>query len=110
MDTIYLVIITVVMLIISAIATGTVISIKFTKKGDPDDDLNLNTLSAESLLEVVAGTPLSELFGEGDNVEIVIKTNGHPVAGKEYAATKLCGHVKLTNGTEPNFTPSAHIV
>lgn len=92
MDTLYLAIITVIMLVISALATGSAISNKTAKK---DNDLNLNTLSAESLLEVVADKALIELFEEGDAVEIVIKTNGRTVAGKEYLVTSLCGHTKL---------------
>lgn len=94
MDTTYLVGITVIMLIISAISSGAIIKMKFAKN-DNDRSIDLNTLSAESLLELVAGTALSTLFADGDNVEIIIKTNGQPIAGKEYLASSMSGHTKL---------------
>ena len=103
MDTTYLVITTAAMLFISAISTGSIIKMKFGKKANVNN-LNLNTLSAESLLEVIAGAALSDLLDEGDNVEIVIKTNGQPIAGKEYLVTNLNGHIKLVTESEAQLS------
>ena len=76
---------------------------KFDKKANVNN-LNLNTLSAESLLEVIAGAALSDLLDEGDNVEIVIRTNSQPIAGKEYLVTHLNGHIKLVTESEAQLS------
>ena len=57
---------------------------------------NFNTLAAEDLIDIVVGVPLNEIVCDGDHIEIVIKTNGHAIAGSEYSVKRWCGSLKLT--------------
>lgn len=84
---------TVVMLILSFVAFLAIIDMKYKKLTKPS--LSLNNMSAEDLLEVIVGLPLNELLTDGDSIEIVISTNGHAIASREYVATDWHSMVKL---------------
>ena len=60
---------------------------------------NFNSLAAEDLIGVVIGVPLDQIIVPGDTVEIIIKTNGHPLIGCEYSVRSWCGQLKLTRKT-----------
>ena len=55
----------------------------------------LNDMSAEDLLEVIIGVPLSEVLSAGDSIEIIVSTNSHPIASREYVATDWHSMIKL---------------
>lgn len=52
-------------------------------------------LSAEELTELIIGVPLNAILLQGDEIEIVVKTNSHPIAGAVYYAQKIDGKLKL---------------
>ncbi|WP_010197020.1 hypothetical protein [Psychrobacter sp. PAMC 21119] len=60
---------------------------------------NFNSLAAEDLMGVVIGVPLNEIVSAGDTIEIVIKVNGHSIAGSEYSVKRWYGRLKLTRKT-----------
>lgn len=84
---------TVVMLILSFVAFLAIIDMKYKKLTKPL--LNLNDMSAEDLLEMIVGLPLSEVLSAGDSIEIIISTNSHPIASREYVATDWHSMIKL---------------
>lgn len=102
MNTNFLAIVTVIATVIAAAsfmsARSAKASIKRSTLVSPQD---LVTMSAEDLLELVVGVPLSDLVTDGDSIEITISTNGHPIAGNQYVATDSCGNIKLTTGSQP---------
>lgn len=89
-----LVLITIVMLALSFMAFIAIINLK-NKAANAPAIQSISTMSAEDLLEVIIGQPLSAVLSAGDTVELVIRTNDHPIASREYAANDWHGMVKL---------------
>ena len=95
MDTSHLITLTILALVISSIAAAFV----YHRKADnqrSNTSANFNSLAAEDLMGVVIGVPLDKIVSAGDTIEIVIKTNGHSIAGSEYSVKHWCGRLKLT--------------
>lgn len=90
--------ITAIMLAVAVIATLLIINTKYSGKYNANQE-SLDALAAEDLLEVVVGVPLNEILIAGDNVEIVVRTNSHPIASNSYIAEDLSGKVKLTTNS-----------
>lgn len=97
MQTSILIILTVLALFAAMLASVFILKNKIVKTKNKPTLNDFNCLSAESLLEVVTGLPLSEILSAGDKVEIVIKTNGHPIADAQYAVCKWDDLIKLTS-------------
>lgn len=89
-----LVLTTIVMLALSFMAFIAIIDLK-NKAANAPAIQNISTMSAEDLIEVIIGQPLSEVLSTGDTVELIIRTNDQPIASREYAANDWHGMVKL---------------
>lgn len=89
-----LVIVTIAMLVLSFMAFIAIINLK-NKAANAPAIQSISTMSAEDLLEVIIGLPLSEVLSAGDTVELIIRTNDQPIASREYAANDWHGMVKL---------------
>ena len=89
-----LVLTTIVMLALSFMAFIAIIDLK-NKAANAPAIQSISTMSAEDLLEVIIGQPLSDVLSAGDTVELIIRTNDHPIASREYAANDWHGMVKL---------------
>ena len=88
-----LMLLTIVTLALTFIAFATVVKMKYRKLSKPVP--TIKTMSAEDLLEVIVGLPLSEVLSAGDSVEIIVSTNSHPIASREYVATDWHSMIKL---------------
>lgn len=84
---------TVVMLALAFVAFVSVMDMRYRKMIKPMP--KLNDMSAEDLLEVIIGVPLSEVLSAGDSIEIIVSTNSHPIASREYVATDWHSMIKL---------------
>ena len=89
-----LVLVTIVMLALSFMAFITIINLK-NKAANAPAIQNISTMSAEDLIEVIIGQPLSEILRSGDTVKLTIRTNDEPIASREYSANDWHGMVKL---------------
>lgn len=89
-----LVLTTTVMLALSFMAFLAIIDLK-NKAANAPAIQSISTMSAEDLIEVIIGQPLSEVLRTGDTVELIIRTNNHPIASHEYVANDWHGMVKL---------------
>lgn len=89
-----LVLTTIVTLALSFMAFITIINLK-NKAANAPVIQNISTMSAEDLIEVIIGQPLSEVLSAGDTVELIIRINEDPIASREYAANDWHGMVKL---------------
>ena len=89
-----LVLTTTVMLALSFMAFLAIIDLK-NKAANAPAIQSISTMSAEDLIEVIIGQPLSEVLRTGDTVELTIRTNSHPIASREYSASDWHGMVKL---------------
>lgn len=98
MDTSNLIALTILALVISSIAAAFVYNRKAGNQRS-NTSANFNSLAAEDLMGVVIGVPLDKIVSAGDTIEIVIKTNGHSIAGSEYSVKHWCGRLKLTPKT-----------
>lgn len=94
MDTSHLIALTIFALLISFVAA--VFALKQASVRRVNTSANFNALAAEDLVGVVIGVPLDKIVSAGDTIEIVIKTNGHSIAGSEYSVKHWCGRLKLT--------------
>ncbi len=88
-----LILTTIATLALTFIAFVGIIEMKKKKLSKPVP--SINTMSAEDLLEMMVGLPLSELLRAGDSVKIVVSTNNHPIASREYVATDWHSIIKL---------------
>ena len=95
MPVLTLIMTTVAALAMSFIAFLAVIKMMY-KRIDKQNTSNANSKGAEDLLELITSAPLSEILSAGDKVEIVVCTNGHPIASREYTACDWQGKVKLS--------------
>lgn len=84
---------TVIMLFLTFAAFIAIIDIKSEKlsKSIP----SLNAMSAEDLLEMIVGVPLSDILRAGDSIEIIVSTNSHHIARREYVASDWHSIIKL---------------
>lgn len=88
-----LILLTIATLALTFVAFAAIVKMKRRKLNKPVS--SISTMSAEDLLEVIVGLPLSELLTAGDSVEIVVSTNNHPIASREYVATDWHSMIKL---------------
>lgn len=88
-----LILLTIATLALTFLAFAAIINLKHKKSSQPMP--NINTLSAEDLLETIVGLPLSELLSTGDSIEIVVSINAHPIVRREYVATDWHSMIKL---------------
>lgn len=95
METWHLIALTILALIVSSSAALFVYNRKAGGQRS-NKSANFNSLAAEDLINVVIGVPLNEIVCVGDTVEIIIKTNGHSIAGSEYSVKHWYGRLKLT--------------
>ena len=84
---------TVIMLALAFVASVSVMDMRYRKMIKPMP--KLNDMSAEDLLEVIVGLPLSEVLSAGDSIEIIVSTNSRPIASREYVATDWHSMIKL---------------
>ena len=88
-----LILLTIATLALTFIAFAAVVKMKHRKLKNPVP--SMSTMSAEDLLEVIIGLPLNEVLSAGDNIEIIVSTNSHPIASREYVATDWHSIIKL---------------
>lgn len=93
-DIAILVLVTIGMLALSFIAFIAIVNSK-NKAANAPAIQNISTMSAEDLIEVIIGQPLSEILSAGDTVGLIIRTNDRPIASREYTASDWHGMVKL---------------
>ena len=100
MDMKSLIIITVVALAIAALAAKLVINARINlARVCNTNSQDIEYLVAEDMLGMIVGMPLSDFIAEGDNVEIIVRTNGHPIASHDYVAKTENGRVTLTSAS-----------
>ena len=94
MNVLTLIVTTTVTLTLSLIAFFVLMKMRY-RRINTQNASNLHSKSAEDLLELITSVPLKEVLSDGDTVEIVICTNGHPIASRAYVVNDWQGKVKL---------------